>query len=62
MHTGDAIDDLADIANELTDFIWRWENNSENNALWYLGYSYEIHWNSHLRNLQTYLYAIKTES
>ena len=62
LHTGDAIDDLADIANELTDFIWRWENNSENNALWYLGYSYEIHWSSHLRNLQTYLCAIKTES
>jgi hypothetical protein len=62
LHTGDAIDDLADIANELSDFVWRWENNSENNALWHLRYSYEIHWGSHLRSLQMYLHAIKTES
>ena len=62
LHTGDAIDDLADIANELTDFIWRWGNNSENNALWSLRYSYEIHWSNHLRNLQMYLNAIKTEN
>ena len=62
LHTGDAIDDLADIANELSDFVWRWENNSENNALWHLRYGYEIHWGSHLRSLQMYLRAIKNES
>jgi hypothetical protein len=62
LHTGDAIDDLADIANELSDFVWRWKNNSENNALWHLRFSYEIHWGSHLRSLQMYLHAIKTES
>jgi len=59
---GDAIDDLSDIANELSDFIWRWKNNSENNALWHFCYSYEIHWGSHLRCLQMYLHALKTES
>ncbi len=62
LHTGDAIDDLDDIANELSDFVWRWKNNSENNALWHLRYSYKTHWGSHLRNLQMYLHAIKTES
>ena len=62
LHIGDAIDDLADIANELSDFVWRWENNSENNALWHLRYSYEIHWGSHLRSLQMYLHARKTKS
>ena len=61
MHVGDAIDDLADIANELSEFIWRWNNNSETDALWYLRFSYENHWRSHLRSLQIYLQAIHDE-
>jgi len=61
LHMGDAVDDLADIANELSDFVWRWENNGENNALWHFRYSYEIHWGSHLRSLQMYLHALKVE-
>ena len=61
LHTGDAIDDLADIANELSEFIWRWKNNSENNALWHFRFSYESHWGSHLRSLQMYLHALGNE-
>jgi hypothetical protein len=61
IHTGDALDDLADIATELSEFIWRWQNNSENNALWHFRLSYEIHWGSHLRSLQMYLNALQCE-
>ncbi len=61
LQTGDAVDNLADIANELSDFVWRWKINGENNALRNFRYSYEIHWGSHLRSLQMYLHALKTE-
>jgi hypothetical protein len=60
--TGDALDDLADIANELSDFVWRWQNNSENEALWYFRFSYDSHWKSHLRSLQIYLHALRNEN
>jgi hypothetical protein len=62
LDTGDALDDLADIANELSEVVWRWQNNSENDALWYLRFSYESHWGSHLRSLQMYLHAQRSES
>jgi hypothetical protein len=61
IHTGDALDDLADIANELSEFVWRWQNNGENDALWHLQYSYQSHWGSHLRSLQMYLHALRSE-
>jgi hypothetical protein len=61
IRTGDALDDLADIANELSDFAWRWQNNSENDALWYFQFSHETHWGSHLRSLQMYLHALRSE-
>ncbi len=61
LHTGDALDDLADIANELSEFVWRWQNNSENDALWHLRFSYKTHWGSHLRSLQMYLHALRNE-
>jgi hypothetical protein len=61
IHTGDALDDLADIANELSEFVWRWQNNSENDALWHFRFSYESHWESHLRSLQMYLHALRNE-
>ena len=61
IQTADALDDLADIANELSEFVWRWQNNGESDALWYLQFSYESHWGSHLRNLQMYLHALHHE-
>jgi Domain of unknown function (DUF5063) len=61
IHTGDALDDLADIANELSEVAWRWQNNGESDALWHLRFNYETHWGSHLRNLQMYLHALRSE-
>ncbi len=55
MHVGDAIDDIADIARDLYDVQWRWENTSADDALWYFTNNYFTHWEEHLRGLQLYL-------
>ena len=52
MHVGDAIDDITDIALDLYDVQWRWENTSVGNALWYFTNSYSNHWEEHVRDLQ----------
>lgn len=54
---GDAIDDIADIYGELKETLWRWDNNSEADGLWYFHDFYIFHWQYHLRNLQLYLLA-----
>lgn len=54
---GDAIDDIADIAGDLADAVWRWERTSEADALWHLQESFRYHWGQHLRGLQLYLYC-----
>jgi hypothetical protein len=55
--TADAIDDLVDIARELEEVAWRWDNTSEDDALWCFAFSYRAHWGKHLRELQLYLAA-----
>jgi hypothetical protein len=52
IHVGDAIDDITDIALDLYDVQWRWENTSEDDALWYFTNSYFTHWEEHTRDLQ----------
>lgn len=53
---GDPIDDLADIALDLQEFIERWERNSEEDALECFRFGFESHWGRHLRALQVYLH------
>lgn len=55
---GDAVDDLADIALDISECLQRWENLGEENALWYFRFSYETHWGTHLRNLEIYLHSL----
>ena len=52
---GDAIDDITDIALDLFETKWRWENNSVEDGLWHFKNHFEIHWARHLRELQLYL-------
>lgn len=52
---GDAVEDLAEITGEVAECVWRWENNGESDALWYLRFSYQTHWGIHVRNLQAYI-------
>ena len=55
---GDAIDDIVDIAGDLSEIIWRYENTSENDALFHFRLTFSSHWGLHLRNLQLYLYEL----
>lgn len=59
-YTGDALDDLADIACDLAKVQWCWDHTCTEDALWHFCFSYETHWGKHLRNLQWYLEAIKS--
>ena len=52
-------DDLADIAHDLSETKWRWENNSPEDGLWFFTFSFESHWAEHLRNFQIYLIELK---
>lgn len=58
---GDAIDDLADIARDLHDVSWRFEETSTEDALCDYHLKYRLHWREHLRNLQFYLEALRNE-
>ena len=51
---GDAIDDIAGIAEDLDEVVNRWDN-SVDDALWGMKLSFGVHWEEHLRNLQLYL-------
>ena len=53
---GDAIDDIIDIALDIEEIRWRWNNTSSFDALWHFRFRY-WHWGKHLRELQFYLYA-----
>ena len=53
---GDAIDDLCDIANDLSEVLWRWEHLGADDAHWYLRLMY-MHWGWHMRELQSFLHA-----
>jgi hypothetical protein len=55
---GDAVDDVADIALELYDVLWRFDHTSVDDALWYFESSYSSHWEHHVRDLQVYLQHI----
>ena len=54
---GDPVDDLAEIAQAISECLRRWENMGENQALSYFRSSYQEHWGTHLRNLQLYLHT-----
>jgi hypothetical protein len=54
-----AADDIADIARDLYETKWRWENNSPEDGLWYFTFSYDNHWAEHLRGFQRYLIELK---
>lgn len=53
---GDAIDDLADIAVEMMEVEWRWNNNGPADAAWqfHVGYA---HWARHLIDLRGYVHT-----
>jgi hypothetical protein len=58
---GDAIDDITDIACDLSEVKWCLNNTDINDALWHFRFGYEHHWGNHLRQLQLYLYSLLYE-
>ena len=58
---GDAIDDLADIAGDLSEVLWCFENTADLDALWHFRFGYEHHWGKHASDLRWYLYALWKE-
>lgn len=56
LSTGSSVDDLAEIAAEISECVQRWEIYGENHALWYFRAGYQTHWEKRLRNLQRYLH------
>ena len=54
--TGDAIDDLLDIAGDLAEAVWRFDHLGADDAHWFLRLMH-FHWGRHLRELSLYLHA-----
>jgi hypothetical protein len=54
---GDAIEDLADIARDLDEVVWRSDNFGPDDAYWHFKLLYRIHWGCHVRELSSYLHA-----
>jgi len=60
--TGDAIDDLADITNDLRQVLWHGERSGPDEAGWYFRFSYETHWGRHAREFALFLHSRLTQS
>lgn len=56
LHVGDSISDIAEIADDLNEVLWYFENTSKDNALFYFELGYRTHWGRHMRELQLYLH------
>jgi len=54
---GYAIEDLADIARDLEEVVWRSEHIGPDDAHWHFKLLYRTHWGRHLRELSHYLHA-----
>ena len=53
---GDAIDDITDIALDLHEAAWTWDNIGPEDGLWVFRFGFDSHWGQHLRELQAYLH------
>ena len=56
LSVGDAIDDIVDIAGDLKEVLWRFNNTSQDDALFHFQLLFRSHWGMHLRSLQLYLH------
>lgn len=56
--TGDAIDDLVDIASDLQEVAWRAEHVSLDDAAWHFRFGYLTHWGQHLVELRLHLHYL----
>lgn len=55
---GWGMDDLTDIAIDLTEVLWLFEQNRNNDAIWTFRWGYQSHWGHHLHDLRRYLHKL----
>ena len=54
---GDAIDDIAEIADDLSEVLWRFTAVGADDAYWHFRFDYQTHWGRHLHDLRSYIHA-----
>ncbi|WP_394270032.1 DUF5063 domain-containing protein [Qipengyuania sp.] len=55
----DAIDDIADIAGDLSEVLWLLNAGREIDAIWDFRFGYQYHWGDHLHSLRHYLHSTR---
>lgn len=55
---GWGVDDLSDIAIDLTEVLWLAGQGRVNDAIWEFRFGYQNHWGSHLHSLRPYLHKL----
>lgn len=55
---GWGLDDLTDIAIDLTEVLWLFEQTRVNDAIWTFRWGYQSHWGHHLHDLRRYLHKL----
>lgn len=55
----DAIDDIADIAGDLNEVLWYFENATAAEAIWDFRFGYQHHWGDHLHSLRNYIHSTR---
>jgi hypothetical protein len=58
---GDALDDLTDIALDMENVLWRFENGDPRDAAWHFRFGYQSHWGRHLLDLRSYVHHLQFE-
>lgn len=53
-----AVGDLSEIAADLIEVLWLFENASHNDAVWEFRFGYQSHWGRHLHEIRTYLHGL----
>jgi hypothetical protein len=53
-----AVADLTEIAADLIEVLWLFENASHNDASWQFRFGYQSHWGWHLHEVRTYLHTL----
>ncbi|GGB63071.1 hypothetical protein GCM10010833_17580 [Blastomonas aquatica] len=55
---GWGLDDLMDIAVDLTEVLWLIDQHQDDEAIWQFRWGYENHWGHHLHDLRRYLHKL----
>ena len=54
---GDAIDDISDIASDLSEALWWWDRCGDSAGAWWVRFNFQAHWGRHLFDLRRHVHA-----